>query len=84
MTVDLAPYYLYAAFVESHSYAIYVDERLTGTREYFNSLDHRVDQRSTPTDALVFPSLPKRLSNRKQLRPAPTDAQKFDLSDDTG
>jgi hypothetical protein len=66
IAADLTPCDLHTVFVEPHSYAIHVDDRLTATREYVDPLNSHVDQRTTPTDALVgFPSLPKRLPNRK-------------------
>src|SRR5712691_5390413 len=43
--VDLAPCDHHTVFVKPHSYAVYVDERLSDTREYVNSLNNHVDQR---------------------------------------
>jgi hypothetical protein len=60
----LAPCDRHAAFVEPHDYTIHVDEWLTDTRKYINSLNNHVEQRTTPSDTLAgFPSLPKRLPN---------------------
>lgn len=60
ITVAPAPRDHHAVFVEPHSYTIHVDKRLTDTRKYIDSLNNLVDQRTTPTNALVgFLELPK-------------------------